>query len=104
MILILLLGLFCLFLSFMMWMEGDEDVSVIVGAMGIILIIMSCWGLFLKDPAPSEVPNNFIQSSITTNCETLLSKDGTVRIDIYTVHTNYVEKIATNNTVKLEKE
>ena len=90
----------------MMWMENDNDkaLSLIVATIGIMLIFMSCWNLFLKDPIPPEVPNNLIQSSITTNCETLLSKDGTVRIDIYTIHTNYVEKVATNNAVKLEKE
>jgi hypothetical protein len=99
MIFILLLGLFCLFLSFMMWMENDVVLSLPVAAIGIILIFMSCWNLFLrKDPIPPEVPAT-IPSSITTNCETLLSKDGTVRVDIYTIRTNIV-----SNTVKLEKE
>lgn len=98
MILILIMGLFLLLLSFCMWSDGDEEISIGLAAFAILFISIQCYGFLKKNEL--KVPNNSIQSSITTNCETLVSKDGTVRVDIYTVHTN----VSNVNAVKLEKE
>ena len=117
-IILITLGVIFLILSAMAYDDCEPEASGGYLIIGILCIIVGICVIFLcgkednKTPVPAtSIQTNVVQAVaitnptlttvITTNCETLLSKDGTIRVDIYTVKTNTV---ATFPTLKLEKE
>ena len=92
----LIVGLFVLIISCIVWDDQDYLNSLGCAILGIISILLSIIIFIGIKKNKSSIETNMPIVTITTNCETLVSKDGSIRINIYTTHSN--------NVVKLEKE